>query len=188
VRLAQHPDGFMHLALAINVAGSSGNGLKRGSALMAPRPGNPRDAAVRLSSRRCVMSSSPHLAEPALNATPLIDVLLVLLIMLIFTVPIATHAVKLDLPVGRASHRRRRKTGHSVSRRDLWNGQYVASVDELAPKFAAIASQTDSPGAQAPLLQVWADRMAPYERVAQVLAAAQRAKVTKISVNPVSDQ
>ena len=135
------------------------------------------------------MSSSPHLAEPALNATPLIDVLLVLLIMLIFTVPIATHAVKLDLPVGPG------KSPPDVVRLDIlyrgeiwWNGQYVASVDELAPKFAAIASQTDSPGAQAPLLQVWADRMAPYERVAQVLAAAQRAKVVKISVNPVSDQ
>jgi len=135
------------------------------------------------------MSSSPHLAEPALNATPLIDVLLVLLIMLIFTVPIATHAVKLDLPVGPG------KSPPTVVRLDIlyrgeiwWNGQYVASLDELAPKFAAIASQTDSPGAQAPLLQVWADRMAPYERVAQVLAAAQRAKVTKISVNPVSDQ
>ena len=135
------------------------------------------------------MSSSPHLAEPALNATPLIDVLLVLLIMLIFTVPIATHAVKLDLPVGPG------KSPPAVVRLDIlyrgeiwWNGQYVASLDELAPKFAAIASQTDSPGTQAPLLQVWADRMAPYERVAQVLAAAQRAKVTKISVNPVSDQ
>jgi biopolymer transport protein ExbD len=135
------------------------------------------------------MSSSPHLAEPALNATPLIDVLLVLLIMLIFTVPIATHAVKLDLPVGPG------KSPPDVVRLDIlyrgeiwWNGQYVASVDELAPKFAAIASQTDSPGAPAPLLQVWADRMAPYERVAQVLAAAQRAKVVKISVNPVSDQ
>jgi len=135
------------------------------------------------------MSSSPHLAEPALNATPLIDVMLVLLIMLIFTVPIATHAVKLDLPVGPG------KSPPAVARVDIlyrgeiwWNGQYVASLDELAPKFAAIASQTNSPNGEAPVLQVRADDMAPYERVAQVLAAAQRAKVTKISVNPVSDQ
>ena len=135
------------------------------------------------------MSSSPHLAEPTLNATPLIDVLLVLLIMLIFTVPIATHAVKLELPVGKG------KSPPAVVRLEIlyrgeiwWNGQYVATLDELAPKFAAIASQTNSPDGQAPLLQVRADDMAPYERVAQVLAAAQRAKVTRISVNPVSDQ
>ena len=134
------------------------------------------------------MSSSPHLAEPTLNATPLIDVLLVLLILVIFTVPIATHLTKLDMPISPGK-------SPAVVRLEIlyrgemwWNGQYVATLEELSPKFAAIASQTDSPGAQAPLLQVWADRMAPYERVAQVLAAAQRANVTRISVNPVSDQ
>lgn len=135
------------------------------------------------------MSSSPHLAEPALNATPLIDVLLVLLIMLIFTVPIATHAVKIDLPVGPGKSPPAVVTLEILYRGEIWwNGQYVASLDELAPKFAAIASQTNSPNGEAPLLQVRADDMAPYERVAQVLAAAQRAKVTRISVNPVSDQ
>ena len=46
------------------------------------------------------MKGSTHLAEPQLNATPLIDVLLVLIVMLIFTLPIATHAVKLNLPQG----------------------------------------------------------------------------------------
>ncbi len=136
------------------------------------------------------MSSSPHLAEPALSATPLLDVLLVLLIMLIFTVPVATHLVKLDLPVGTPG-----KSPPNVVRLEIlypddiwWNGEYVATLEELAPKFASIASQTNSPGDQPPLLQVWADRMAPYDRVAQVLAAAQRAHVTRISVNPVSDQ
>src|SRR5688500_16112319 len=46
------------------------------------------------------MSATTHVAEPQLNATPLIDVLLVLLVMLIITIPIATHAVKLNLPQG----------------------------------------------------------------------------------------
>ena len=116
------------------------------------------------------MSNSPHLAEPALNATPLIDVLLVLLIMLIFTVPVATHLVKLDLPVGPPG-----KSPPKVVRLEIlypddiwWNGEYVATLDDLAPKFASIASQTNSPGGQAPLLQVWADRMAPPSIAAEI--------------------
>src|SRR6185295_8699093 len=124
------------------------------------------------------MSGTPQLAEPALNATPLIDVLLVLLIMLIFTLPIATHAVKLELP-GTPG-----KPPPSVIRLEIfyrgeifWNGQHVESLDDLAPRFAAIASQTSPP-----LLQVVPERMAPYQRVAQVLAAAQRAKVTRLAV------
>jgi len=129
------------------------------------------------------MSGTPQLAEPALNATPLIDVLLVLLIMLIFTLPIATHTVKLELP-GTPG-----KPPPSVIRLEIfyrgeifWNGQHVESLDDLAPRFAAIASQTSPP-----LLQVVPERMAPYERVAQVLAAAQRAKVTRLAVSSVPD-
>ena len=45
-----------------------------------------------------------------MNVTPLIDVMLVLLIMFIITIPIQTHAVKLDLPVNQTTSRRRRST------------------------------------------------------------------------------
>ena len=129
------------------------------------------------------MSETSHLAEPQINTTPLIDVMLVLLVMLILVVPIATHNVQVDLP--------RPTVGQPVPTIQLeilyrgelyWNGQHVASVDDLAPKFAAIASQTNSP-----MLKVFAERMAPYERVAQVLAAAQRARVVKLSINPIPD-
>jgi len=129
------------------------------------------------------MSTTPHLAEPVLNATPLIDVLLVLLIMLIFTVPVATHAIKIELPGGPGRPPAAAIHLEIFYRGEIyWNGQHVASLDDLAPRFAAIASQTNPP-----LLQVLPERMAPYERVAQVLAAAQRAKVTKLSVSPVPD-
>jgi biopolymer transport protein ExbD len=129
------------------------------------------------------MSRESHLAEPQLNATPLIDVLLVLLIMLIFTLPLATHIVKLESPRGAAGPPPAAVQLEILYRGELyWNGQHVASVEELLPKLAAIAGQTNPP-----LLKVMPEKRAPYERVAQVLAAAQRSHVVKMSVSPVED-
>jgi biopolymer transport protein ExbD len=130
------------------------------------------------------MSSQVHLAEPQLNATPLIDVLLVLLVMLIMTVPIATHAVKLNLPYGRGT------PPPSIVHLDIsyngdiyWNGEFVHSIEKLTPKLVDLGRRADPPP-----LRVTADKRAPYERVAQVLAAAQRSHVTRLSVTPVPDR
>jgi len=129
------------------------------------------------------MSLQSSLAEPQMNATPLIDVMLVLLVMMIMTVPIATHAVKLNLP------QRPDKPLPAIVYLDVsyngeifWNGEFVPSIGELTPKLRVLAARDD-----APLLQVAPERRAPYERVAQVLAAAQRSRVAKLSVTPVPD-
>ena len=127
------------------------------------------------------MSVESQIAEPALNATPLIDVLLVLLVMLIFTLPIATHAVKLNLPHGPPGvpppvvHLEILYGGDI-----LWNGKFVATVDELEPLFRELAGRDNQA-----LLKVMPDKRAPYERVAQVLAASQRAHVDRITVTSV---
>jgi biopolymer transport protein ExbD len=129
------------------------------------------------------MSPESHLSDPQINATPLIDILLVLLVVLIFTLPIATHAVKLELPNGDGKPQPRAVQLEILFRGELyWNGEYIASVDELTPKFAAIAGQ-----ANPPLLRVIPEKRAPYERVAQVLAAAQRQHIQRMSVQPVAD-
>src|SRR5262245_58076575 len=129
------------------------------------------------------MSRELHLAEPQLNATPLIDVLLVLLIMLIFTLPIATHVVRLNLPQGPGTPPPAVVQLEILYRGELyWNGQHLASIDELGPKFAALVNQKNPP-----LVYVRPEKRAPYELVAQVLAAAQRARVQKMSVLPVPD-
>ena len=129
------------------------------------------------------MSISAELAEPQMNATPLIDVLLVLLVMLIFTLPIATHIVKINLPRGKHAPPPAAISLGILSGGEIyWNDEPIASVAALAPRFAAVANQ-DNP----PLVRVTPERRAPYELVAQVLAAAQRSHVERLSVTPISD-
>jgi len=129
------------------------------------------------------MSAESHVTEPALNATPLIDVLLVLLVILIMTLPIATHAVNVNLPQGPRGLPPPAVRLDILYRGDLyWNGKFVASVEELTPLLRELAGRENPP-----LLKVVPEKRASYERVAQVLAAAQRSHVEKMSVAPVTD-
>jgi biopolymer transport protein ExbD len=119
------------------------------------------------------MSISSNLAEPQMNATPLIDVLLVLLVILIMTLPIATHAVKLNLPQPHEG------TPPPVVRVDIlsdrsiyWDGEPIASDAVLAQKFLAAANASNPP-----VVRITPERRTPYERVVQVMAAAQRSHV-----------
>ena len=120
-------------------------------------------------------------AAPQLNATPLIDVLLVLLVMLIFTLPVATHSVQLNLPRDRAGKPPPTVNLEIFFGGDIyWNGEHVESIEQLTPKLLAVA-HADT------LVKVSAEKRAPYERVAQVLAAAQRSHVGKLTILPVAD-
>src|SRR5690349_18004405 len=116
-------------------------------------------------SRRSCMNT---LAEPQMNATPLIDVLLVLLVMLIFTLPMATHAVKLNLPQRVAGPPSASVTVNIDFDGQLyWNGESLPR-DQMEQKFRAVAAS-----ANAPTVKVIPDKRVRYEDVAQVLAAAQ---------------
>lgn len=116
--------------------------------------------------------SLPH-AE--MNATPLIDVLLVLLVMLILTVPIATHAVKLNLPHGDGavpSPPLFVKVYIDYDGQLHWNHEVVADIDALSRRLRTlVGANTES------RVKVLPDARVRYERVAQVLAAAQRSGV-----------
>jgi biopolymer transport protein ExbD len=113
-----------------------------------------------------------------INMTPLVDVMLVLLIIFIITIPVINHAVKLDLPRA-ASQPNDAKPAHvdvsiDAAGKISWDG---ATVDEesLKSNIAAAAAQTPQPE-----LHLRADRKTPYENVAQLMAAAQTGGINKI--------
>ncbi|MDR2031950.1 MAG: biopolymer transporter ExbD [Azoarcus sp.] len=117
-----------------------------------------------------------------INTTPLIDVMLVLLIMLIVTIPIQLHSVELNLPHGTPPPPlvepevvRINIEGNGVI---FWNGEALeGGVGALDPRLAAAAAQ-----AVQPELHVRPDRAVPYETVVAVMAAIQRRKLTKIGL------
>jgi biopolymer transport protein ExbD len=120
--------------------------------------------------------------EPMLdvNVTPLIDVMLVLLIMFIITIPIQTHAVKLDLPVNQPQNTpppiNPIKNTLSINAQDqvLWNGAPV-SMDQLRTYLDATQQMNPIPE-----LHLQPDATARYEIVDDVLAVTKKAKVQKM--------
>jgi len=120
--------------------------------------------------------------EPMLdvNVTPLIDVMLVLLIMFIITIPIQTHAVKLDLPVNQDQPNPPPidpiKNVVSVNAQDqvLWNGSPV-SLPQLR-SYLDVTQQMNP----VPELHLQPDATARYEIVDKVLAVTKQAHVQKM--------
>jgi biopolymer transport protein ExbD len=113
-----------------------------------------------------------------INTTPLIDVMLVLLTLLIMTLPIQSHAIKLVMPNGPASPivPKTVDLGVDFDGRITWNGQGVsrATMDSY---FARIARE---PLATQEEIHVNGSRLARYDAVSMVLADAQRLGVTRI--------
>jgi biopolymer transport protein ExbD len=115
-----------------------------------------------------------------INTTPLIDILLVLLIMFIITIPVMTHAVKLDMP--RPDNSPPADTNPEVidllidfDGTILWNGTVVPSVDTLDGYFRREAQKDPQPE-----LHINPNKRASYDIVARVLASAQRNHLNKI--------
>jgi len=113
-----------------------------------------------------------------INMIPLIDVMLVLLIVFLITIPVMQHAVPVDLP--RAETEAQTPPPEAVrlaidaEGRYLWN-ESVIDDDGLESRLKELGAQSPQPP-----LQLHGDRAVRYERVAQALAAAQRAGVRSI--------
>ena len=116
-----------------------------------------------------------------INTTPLIDVMLVLLIMLIITIPIQTHAVKMNMPIGPSAPPPKPP---EIIRIDVdfdgtigWNGEVVKDRPTLEARLAAVAAIPDQPE-----VHLRPNKLVTYKHVAAVMASAQRLGVTKIGL------
>ncbi|HXS29477.1 MAG TPA: biopolymer transporter ExbD [Steroidobacteraceae bacterium] len=120
------------------------------------------------------------------NTTPLIDVMLVLLVMLIVTLPIQTHAVKLDMPIPNPNTTPPPPAEVIDLEIDfdgtiVWNGTPIdmATLDSQFRREAAKPVQ--------PELHLRPNRRAKYDVVANVMASAQRAKMVKMGFTNVAE-
>ncbi|MES2151720.1 MAG: biopolymer transporter ExbD [Pseudomonadota bacterium] len=114
-----------------------------------------------------------------MNMTPLIDVMLVLIIMLIITIPRQNHAIGLTLPtVSTQTDQPVIITiGIDFDGVVSWNGTAVASRADLETRLAAVAAASEPTS-----LQIRANKLVPYKYLAGVMAAAQRLGVRNLGV------
>jgi biopolymer transport protein ExbD len=116
-----------------------------------------------------------------INTTPLIDVMLVLLVMLIITIPIQLHAVNLNMPVGNPPPPIDQPQVVTIDvdfdGTVFWNGEIVPDKAALEARLIDAASRPVQPE-----VHLRPNKLAEYKDVAAVMAAAQRLGVTKLGV------
>ncbi|MBU3649630.1 MAG: biopolymer transporter ExbD [Limnohabitans sp.] len=116
-----------------------------------------------------------------INTTPLIDVMLVLLIMLIITIPAQLHSVNLDMPVSAPPTKKVDpvviKIEVKADSTVLWNGKAVGSKADLEARLQEASLLQPQPE-----LHIRSHAKAKYEAVAAVLAGAQRKGLNKLGI------
>ncbi|MEY2896572.1 MAG: hypothetical protein RL669_841 [Pseudomonadota bacterium] len=116
-----------------------------------------------------------------INTTPLIDVMLVLLVMLIITIPIQLHSVNLNMPIGTPPPQTEKPAVITVDvdfdGTIYWNGEVVPNRVELEAKLQEAATRPVQPE-----VHLRPNKLAEYKDVAAVMASAQRLGVTKLGL------
>lgn len=113
-----------------------------------------------------------------INMTPLVDVMLVLLIIFIITVPVLTHSVKVDLP--RADNTPNELKPETINLAVTADGQIhwneaIITMEELEARLASEAAKQPQPE-----IHIRGDRTVDYEHVIKAMAAVQRAGILKL--------
>ena len=115
-----------------------------------------------------------------INTTPLVDVMLVLLIIFLITIPVVTTSIPVVLPKERVEVRETKPENIIISvdkdSNVFWYDSRVDSVDALVEKLKKVAAQKPQPE-----VQVRGDMAARYEGVGKVLLACQRAGIVKVA-------
>ena len=123
-------------------------------------------------------SSEPEVMMD-INTTPLIDVMLVLLIMLIITIPAQLHSVNLDMPVNTNAAKKSEpvviKVNVEQNNAINWNGKALASRAELEQAVNEAAAMNPQPE-----VQIRGDGQSDFESVGRVMYAVQRAGIVKV--------
>ena len=116
----------------------------------------------------------------AINTTPLVDVMLVLLIIFLITIPVVTQTIAMSLPKETNIARQTRPENIEISvNKDgdiFWNAQPVADSEALFQRLKEIATKTPQPE-----VHIRGDEKARYESIGRVVFACQRAAIAKIS-------
>ena len=124
------------------------------------------------------LSDSDDDFNPEINTTPLVDVMLVLLIIFIITIPVINNSININLPRATSQPEQTRPEHINLAidayGTMYWNSQ-VIDTGELNARFATAAIQSPQPE-----LHLRAERTTQYEKIAQVMAAAQSGGLRKI--------
>jgi biopolymer transport protein ExbD len=115
----------------------------------------------------------------SINTTPLVDVMLVLLIIFLITVPVVTHTVPVQLPreTNQPTQTRPQNINVSVDKDGniYWNQEPVSGLADLRKRLIAISGQQPQPE-----VHIWGDQNAHYQAVGEVLFACQQAGIVKV--------
>jgi len=115
------------------------------------------------------------------NTTPLIDVMLVLLVMLIITIPIQLHSVNLNMPAGNPPPPTKPPIVVTIDvdfdGTVLWNGEALPDQAAVEARLTVVAAEADQPE-----VHLRPNKLVEYSSVAAVMAAAQRLGVKKLGM------
>jgi biopolymer transport protein ExbD len=115
----------------------------------------------------------------AINTTPLVDVMLVLLIIFLITIPVVVHTQNVSLPK-EVNHPRQTKPDDvniAVNREGqvFWNELYMKNEGDLLERLKSVSSRLPQPE-----VHIRGDQHTPYEHIAKVIMACQRAGIAKV--------
>jgi biopolymer transport protein ExbD len=115
----------------------------------------------------------------AINTTPLVDVMLVLLIIFLITIPVVTHTTPVKLPseINQPYKTKPENINIAVNKDGdmFWNEQFVADTTLLLDKLKVVAVQVPQPE-----VHIRGDQNARYEFIGKVILTAQRAGIAKV--------